>query len=231
MRRIAKYIVQRTFKPWLEKYVSETRVYSYKGIRLQVPPEVFHPRFFFSTKLLLKQLKQLTLTDKYFLELGAGSGLLSVYAAKQGAHVTATDINSIAVEALKTNRGLNKINMKVIESDVFDRIPRQSFDVIAINPPYYKKDPKSEKDHAWYCGVNGEYFDKLFFRIGDYIHSDSQVLMILCDGCDVEMIKQKAAQHSFVLKLIRTHNNLLEQNFIFSIEKVNTFHKHVTAIA
>ena len=43
------------------------------------------------------------LENKRFLELGAGSGLISVFAAQQLAIVTATDINHVALEKLKEN--------------------------------------------------------------------------------------------------------------------------------
>ena len=90
-------------KPLLVKYLSATKCYQYKGIKLIIPPEVFHPGFFFSTKLLLQYINQFSLQQKTFLELGAGSGLIAIYAAKKNAMVTATDINPVAVEYLKKN--------------------------------------------------------------------------------------------------------------------------------
>jgi hypothetical protein len=42
------------------------------------------------------------------------------------------------------------------------------FDIIVINPPYYKKDPGSYSDYAWNCGSNGEYFKKLFTQLRGY---------------------------------------------------------------
>lgn len=79
------------------------------------------------------------LKGKKFLELGCGSGLISIAAAKKGARVTASDINPVAVEFLVKNSEENKVEIEVIESDLFNDIPKQPFDIIAINPPYYKK--------------------------------------------------------------------------------------------
>src|SRR5689334_11980445 len=101
MRNAIKYFVGATYKPLLVKYLSTTRQYQYNGIKLMIPPEVFHPGFFFSTKLLLKCFDQYILKEKTFLELGAGSGLIAIAAGKKGADVTATDINPIAVDYLK----------------------------------------------------------------------------------------------------------------------------------
>jgi release factor glutamine methyltransferase len=130
-----KYIVGSTWQPLLRKYLSKTRRYRYKNIRLQVPSSVFHPGFFFSTRLLLDQIKSCSLQNKKLLEPGAGSGLISIYAAKKGALVTSTDINPVAVECLKENSRENHVQINILRSDLFDKIPAQHFDLIAINPP------------------------------------------------------------------------------------------------
>jgi release factor glutamine methyltransferase len=220
MKAVLKHIVAHTYKPLLVKYLSKQRVYEYADIKLEIPPEVFHPGFFFSTRLLLKYLKQLQLKDKKFLELGCGSGLISVYAAKKGAIVTASDINEVAINFLKKNSKKNDVELELVHSDLFKNIPEQSFDMIAINPPYYKKQPQSEIDHAWFCGENGEYFSGLFESLGRYIHQGSEVYMVLFDGCDMEMINTMALQNNFQLICVLTQKNLLETNFIFKIREV-----------
>jgi release factor glutamine methyltransferase len=101
LRTVLKHIVAYTYKPLLVKYLSKTRVYNWEDIKLLIPPEVFHPGFFTSTQLLLQYLKRFSLNERSFLELGAGSGLIAIYAAKKGAMVTATDISPVAYEYLK----------------------------------------------------------------------------------------------------------------------------------
>ena len=219
MKAALKHIVDHTYRPLLIKYLSKTRIYKYDDIRLEIPPQVFHPGFFFSTKLLLNYIKQLSLKGKSFLEPGCGSGLISIYAAKKGAKVTASDINPTAIAFLKKNSRLNNVDLTIIESDLFQNIPEEKFDIIAINPPYYKKKPQSEIDYAWYCGEKGEYFFKLFKDLSRYIQQDSEIIMVLFDGCDLNMIEDLATRNGFSLKCIQTHRNLLEKNFIYKIEK------------
>jgi release factor glutamine methyltransferase len=214
MQKALKYLVTLVYKPILAKYLSSTRAYRYKGIRLMIPPQVFHPGFFFSTKILLKWLAKEPLKQRSFLELGAGSGLISMYASRMGAKVTATDINPIAVDYLEKNAKANAIRMTILHSDLFASIPVQTFDTVAINPPYFKKTPRSPIDHAWYCGENGEYFDRLFDGLGAYIHGGSQVLLILSDGCDMEMIDRSALRYGWELKRVLTKKNLMETLFI-----------------
>ena len=217
MRTAIKNIVGYTYKPLLERYLSKKRIYTYQDIRLEVPPEVFHPGFFISTQFLLQHIKELQLSGKKLLELGAGSGLISIYTAKQSAKVTATDINPVAVDYLKTNTQANGVPIDIILSDLFENVPILHFDIIAINPPYYKKHPKTLLDHAWYCGENGEFFFDLFRQLPAYIHESSEIIMVLCDGCDMELIKAAAGQNGFRLNCLEIKQNLIEKNFIFKI--------------
>jgi release factor glutamine methyltransferase len=162
------------------------------------------------------------LKNKFFLELGAGSGLIAMYAARQGANGTATDINPVAIHSLEMNARSNRIPLTIIRSDLFTDIPQQAFDIIAINPPYYKKQPQTAAEYAWYCGEQGEYFQQLFSGLHHYIHPQSVVLMVLCDGCDLEMIKGMALNNRFKLNCVFTKANWVEVNYIFKVEKLTS---------
>jgi release factor glutamine methyltransferase len=220
VQNLVRYFVANTYKPLLVKYLSRNRQYTSNGISLEIPPQVFHPGFFFSTKLLLRSINTLPLKGKTFLELGAGSGFIAMYAEKQGAVTTASDINPVAIEYLRKNKQRNGSSVRIVHSDLFDDISLEAFDIIAINPPYYKKDPNTPEEYAWYCGKKGQYFDRLFSALGNYMHDTSQVLMILCDGCDMDMISSMAAGKGFRFHCLKESRNLIEKNFIFNIEKI-----------
>jgi release factor glutamine methyltransferase len=109
--------------------------------------------------------------------------------------------------------------LNIVQSDLFENIPIQQFDIVAINPPYYKKDPQTLLDHAWYCGENGEFFFDLFRQLPKYIHKDSEVIMVLCDSCDIGMIERAADQSGFKLSCVQVKQSLIEKSFIYKIEK------------
>jgi release factor glutamine methyltransferase len=221
MNAVVKYVVGRTYKPLLEKYLSSTRIYKYQGLRLQIPPEVFHPRFFFSTQFLLEYVGHFELKGKSVLELGAGSGLIAMHTAKRGATVTASDINRTAIEYLHLNARENAVDINIVESDLFLNIRSQQFDFLLINPPYFKKDPQSEKEFAWYCGRKGEYFDRLFHGLKNYIHEPSKVLMVLCDDCDLQMIERMAHQNGFAWDCVEQKRSLAGWHYIYSLRQAN----------
>ncbi len=220
MNTVIKHIVANTYKPLLSRYLSKTRLYKYKNLKLEIPSEVFHPGFFFSTQMLLQYITKLPLHKKEFMELGCGSGLIAMIAAEKGAAVTATDINPVAVEFLKKNSLQNKLRLEIFQSDLFDDVQLKQFDIIAINPPYYKKNPVTLRDHAWFCGEHGEYFERLFTSLHRYIDAGTETLMVLFDGCDMEMINGFANKNSFVLTCMHSKQNILEKNFIYKIEKI-----------
>ena len=217
MNNVIRSMAERFYRPVLVRYLSATRMYGYKGIRLEVPPGVFHPGFFFSSKYLLRFLARQPLNGRSFLELGAGSGLISLFAAAQGAVVTATDISPAAIACLERNRALNSASLEIIHSDLYDRIPPQPFDVVAVNPPYYRRDPVSDAERAWYCGANGEYFDGFFRGLAYYVHDRSSIWMVLCEGCDLGMIGRLAACYGWALDCVESRHNLIERDYIFAV--------------
>ena len=217
-----RQIVAATYKPFLKRYLRRPRRYSYKGISMIVEPGVFHPAFFFSTKFLLKYIEKMDFHGKTLLELGAGTGLIAIYAATRGARVTASDISKNAIRSIEQNALLNRVNVKAHCSDMFDAIPLQWFDVIVINPPYYKKKPLQESDYAWYCGEQGEYFKRFFSGLGKYRGVNSKTLMILSDECDIAMVKAHAKGNGFAMNVVVKKNKYWETNYIFEIHDIET---------
>lgn len=216
-KRILFFVLSHVYKI----YSSKIRNYKYDELKLKILPGVFHPGFFFSTKFLISHLSRYDLKSKAVLELGAGSGLISVYCAEKGALVTASDISLAAINNVRLNAELNECNITVVHSDLFDSIPRQQFDFIVINPPYFAKDPENESEYAWFCGKEFQYFEKLFRQIGDFIFSSTIVLMVLSEDCEIEKIKSIAGKNKIEMNLVESKKFFGEENFIFTISCFN----------
>lgn len=216
--KILKYLAP-VLQPLYRKYVSRTRPFRYKNIRILVKPGVFYPGFIISTKLFLQYIGQLDLSGKTLLELGAGSGIISLYAASKGATVTASDINPVSVQNIRENAAMNKSKLTVIESDLFENIPGSAFDFIIIAPPYYPEDPADYAEMAWYCGKNFEYYEKLFRQLTGYCHDKTTVLMILSDDCNIKSIQDIGYRNGFGFSLAHKKRKMGEWNFIYQISK------------
>ncbi len=216
-RKIFKKISYTLLLPISKWFASNERKTVVEGISIIVKPGVFHPSLFFSTKYLLAWLHKQTLKNITLLELGAGSGLLSIFAATQNAIVTATDISENACNNTKENALKNNVTLSVYQSDLFTDIPWQQFDLILINPPYYPKNPITENEYAWFCGENFDYFQKLFFQMKRFMKETSKAIMVLSEDCNVEIIKSLALKNGCKWQMIERKKIWFEENYLFEI--------------
>ena len=73
------------------------------------------------------------------LDLGSGSGLAAVAAARAGAaHVLAADIDALAVAAIKLNASANIVELEATSKDMLDA-PPDGFDVLLIGDLFYER--------------------------------------------------------------------------------------------
>lgn len=219
MRNFIKKISHPFLKLGLKLFYYKPRKYCYENICIQVHPDVFPPHLTFSTKILLDFIKPINLKRKSFLELGCGSGIISLFATKKGAIVTATDINETALEYLKLNATKNKLNLDIVKSDLFEKLENKTFDYIIINPPYYPKQAKNVKEQAWFCGENFEYFEHLFKQLPSFLNSNNFCFMILSEDCEIEKIIALASKSSLTFQLVLEKKRSYENSYIYLIIK------------
>lgn len=203
-------------KPLSQWYLSKPRSYSYKNINVAIYPSVFHPGLFFSTKVFIEYLENRSLNNLHILELGAGSGLISIYCNKRGAVATASDINDTALQNIKSNCQKNDAKVTILKSDLFEKLDPKDFDLILINPPYYPKAVLSNDHLAWHCGEHFEYFERLFSQLEK--KTSAEVLMILSEDCDLNQIFWIAAKHNLKLDQTYAMRKSGEMNYIFRIK-------------
>lgn len=215
VRRLCKFIIRYTWKPFVQRYLRRPRRFIYKGIQVTVQPGVFHPGFFFSSTALVDYLSETDLNRKKFLEIGCGSGIVSILAARKGAIVTCTDISASALSCTHANARKNNADIVPLRSDLFNAIPPHEFDVIAVNPPYYRKNPDAQESYAWNAGENLEFFRRFFKDASRYVHGNSELIMVLSDECDLKAIREIAELHGWTQELMKKKANLLETIYIF----------------
>ncbi|AXT50491.1 methyltransferase domain-containing protein [Aquimarina sp. BL5] len=217
MRRFLKKITHPFLKLGLKLFYLKPRKYAYDKIEVKVHPDVFPPHLTLSTKILLDFIKPVSLKNKTFLELGCGSGIISLFASKKGAIVTSTDINPTALQYLKKASENNKLKVELILSNLFDNLQNRTFEYIVINPPYYPKKPKNIKEQAWFCGENFEYFKKLFEQLASHTTQSHYIYMILSEDCNIEHIKNIALTSNLIFETVLEQKVFGETNYIFKI--------------
>ena len=122
------------------------------GRRFVTHPEVFHPVFFLSTRMLADHFARIDLAGRRFLDMGTGSGAVGIFAAARGARVTACDVNPRAVAVARENARQNGVEMEVLESHLYSAVAGRTFDLICFNIPFYPKPPESPLEHAFHAG-------------------------------------------------------------------------------
>ena len=117
------------------------------------------------------------------LEIGCGTGIISINLAKGENQVTAVDINPKAIEATKFNSKKNNANIETIEGDMFSKLKNRKFDIIVCNPPYLP--PTDEYDDpdlslAVEGGPTGTEFTlKFLSEAALYLNLKGSIYMIL----------------------------------------------------
>jgi len=89
-----------------------------------------------TTYLCLEAIEDYCLNTppKSLLDMGAGSGLLAITAAKMGAHdVVCVDYDPLSVEAAEVNAGINAVSL---DSLLGDTPPSQTFELVVANILY-----------------------------------------------------------------------------------------------
>ncbi len=117
------------------------------------------------------------------LEIGCGSGIISIHLAKKGNIVTSVDINPKAVKATKFNAKQNQVNVEVLEGKMFEQVQGRKFDSIICNPPYLPptddyNDP--ELALAVEGGPTGSEFTIDFLsKAADYLNTGGNIYLII----------------------------------------------------
>ena len=86
--------------------------------------------------------------DRCVLDLGSGSGLVAIAAAKAGARrALAADIDVFAVAAVALNAAANGVTLEITADDLLDA-PAGAFDVVLVGDLFYER-PLAERTLAF----------------------------------------------------------------------------------
>lgn len=206
------------YKPLLERYLRKERFFYYDELKVQVRKGVFHPAFFGSSLVFYHFLKKQALKNKSLLEVGCGSGFLSLISAKHGAKVKAIDINPTAIDCTRLNAQENGLAIDVLESNLFANLEAQVFDIIILNPPYFEGSPNSAGAYAWYTGKEHQFFHTFFQELADYIHNNTRIWMILSEVCELARIDEIANKYQFKMQGIFQQTKQFEKFIIFEVK-------------
>jgi len=193
----------------------------FMGLKFKVDKRALIPRP--ETEILVEQalehLKQAGITSPKILDLGTGSGCIAVSIAKNlnCPDVWASDISTEALQLAQENAYFNNVEIKFIQSDLFEVLKNNRFDLIVSNPPYVStgefnslaKEIFFEPELALKAGVDGlDFYRRIVSGAADYL-KDNGLLIFEVGINQAYFVKEMLAKAGFAeLTLIKDYNNI-----------------------
>ena len=134
------------------------------------------------------------------LEIGPGSGLITVAKATAAQYVLAVELNRQAARTTYLNAKQNGLSMKVdvVVGHLLGPLqPCKLFDVIVFNPPYLPADGKTD-DPAWTGGLTGrEIVQQLLPQIPKVLKMGGHLYLIQSSVSGGERTVEDLKNHGF----------------------------------
>jgi release factor glutamine methyltransferase len=179
---------------------SPTKRVWFQDLKFDVTEDVFEPSedsFMFAENLDVN-------VEDEVLDLGTGSGILGVLAAKKAKNVLAVDINPHAIRCAKQNAVLNNVRAKMqfMQSDLLFALTGEVlFDVILFNAPYLPSEPfelDSWIGRAWAGGATGrDVVDKFIPQATIHLKPSGRILLLQSTLTGLESTIQMFQEYGF----------------------------------
>jgi HemK-related putative methylase len=212
-------------RPFLLHRVRRYTLEQVDGVPIVVWPDVLNPVVFRSGQLFARAIASQAfaapaagLAEPRALDLGTGSGVCAIFAARRGYRVTAVDLNPEAVRCAQINVMLNRVDdrIEVLEGDLFEPLQGRRFDLILFNPPFYRGEPKSRFDMAW---RSVDVFERFAGGLDQALAPGGRALVLLStDGNAMGMLAALERNAFRVVPALR-HNFGNEIMSIYAVER------------
>ncbi|WP_244441086.1 methyltransferase [Mesorhizobium sp. STM 4661] len=122
------------------------------------------------------------------LDMGTGSGVSGILAARKGARVVAVDINPNAIECARQNADHNNVADRITfaVSDIFDEV-EGDFDLIVFDPPFRWFKPRDMLEASTadedYRGLT-----RFINETKDRLRSNGRVLLNFATSADIDYL-------------------------------------------
>ena len=220
-RRILRAVIHRLSYIFIYNR-SRTRHSRAAGLQLTVRPTVFHPRWFITSEYFAGIIRGMDLKGKRVADVGTGSGILALSAAKAGAaRVVAIDINPNAALSAADNARLNGLSDRVnaVCSNLMSALaPRPIFDVIISSPPSFAGEPLDLADRAWHAGPQYRDIVALFEQARERLVPGGRLLVLLSSDSDLKLMTALADRAGFHARVIHERSILIESLLIYEMK-------------
>jgi len=192
------------------------------GFRFVVPPTVFHPSLFKTGPYFAEFIAGLNLEGRAVADIGTGSGILALAAARAGAKsVLAVDINPHAAKAACDNAEINGLRDRIsaVCSNLLTALDaRRMFDVIVSNPPYFAGEPRDLADRAWHSGPAHRDIVALFEQSRERLKPGGRMYVLFSTRADLEFLRTLMETAGFRSRPVSERSILIDTFVIYELE-------------
>ena len=160
------------------------------------------------------------------LEIGTGSGLVSMYASLLTDDITATDINYNALELAERNFKLNNIDTIKLEfGDLFEPVKNKKFDVLLFNTPYLPTDTDDiiddDLNYAFDGGLDGRnVIDRFLNEAPNHLNDKGIIQMIQSSLSDTERTLDILDSKGFIAEVAKSERFFFEEIVLINAYKI-----------
>ncbi len=153
------------------------------------------------------------------LDMGTGSGIQAIEAAKNADSVIAVDISPAAIKTAKERAEKQGIkNIRFVRSDMFSKV-KGRFNLIIFNPPYLPQD-NGINDSAIYGGKQGhETIERFLLLAGDYLEDDGTILLLFSSLTGKRKVEELVSLNLFEHRQLSSRHIFFEDLYVYIIKK------------
>ena len=199
-----------------------THTINVNGFDIAVLPSVFHPRWHLTTPFLAAQCPSLVPSGgAAVLEVGAGTGVVAMSAARVAARVVATDLNPVSVACARMNVLNNGLagRIEVYVGDMFEPVAGERFDLILCNPPYFRGTPRTDAELAYKAGESFEWIARFAREAPDFLAEGGSLACVLGEAAELRTILSIFTGAGWSGRLAAQKNVLAEPLYIWQFRR------------
>ena len=175
-------------------------------------PEVHDPVVFRTGKFLARAVSETPMPaatgggePPSALDMGTGSGIAALFAARRGYRVTAVDISPVAVRCARANVLINDAQngVRILQGDLFEPVQGQRFDLVTFNPPFFRGEPRDQGDIGW---RSTDVIKRFAAGLSSVLRPDGRALIVFSSDGDASGLLSTLQQNGFTVGALMRHN-------------------------